>query len=179
MRIACIGWGSLTWDPGKLPIKEEWQKNGPLLPIEFARESLDQRITLVIVENSLTVTTLWVEMTCLNLDSARESLRIREGTMLGNIHSVCRGERPTTSTKVTVLGWLNQVEFDCAIWTGLNCKFKNRNIKPTAKEVVRHLKLLNNEAKLKAEEYVRKTPKQIGTKYRSLIESELGWTPLE
>jgi nitroreductase len=51
LRIACLGWGSLIWKPENLPIIGEWKNDGPMLPIEFSRESGGQRITLVICDN--------------------------------------------------------------------------------------------------------------------------------
>lgn len=41
MKIVVLGWGSLIWNPGDLKINSEWQKDGPTLPIEFARVSSD------------------------------------------------------------------------------------------------------------------------------------------
>jgi len=39
MKIAILGWGSLIKEPCELPIAGEWQKDGPLLWIEFSRIS--------------------------------------------------------------------------------------------------------------------------------------------
>lgn len=48
MRIVIPGWGSLIWNPGNLAMTGEWQPDGPMLPVEFARVSTDGRLTLVI-----------------------------------------------------------------------------------------------------------------------------------
>ena len=57
--IVCIGWGSLIWDTRSLDVDVHWRADGPMLPIEFARESSDGRITLVIVQGFASVLTLW------------------------------------------------------------------------------------------------------------------------
>src|SRR6266446_8766603 len=63
--IACIGWGSLIWDSRDLPHRGSWQNDGPLLPVEFARESggktdgPGEKITLVICPDTPRVRTYW------------------------------------------------------------------------------------------------------------------------
>ena len=56
MRIAILGWGSLINEPRDLPITGEWQKDGPMLWIEFSRISKRGAragcLTLVIDERS-------------------------------------------------------------------------------------------------------------------------------
>ncbi|UCI32149.1 hypothetical protein [Mesorhizobium sp. B4-1-4] len=78
MRIACLGWGSLIWNPEDFPVTGGWKNDGPVLPIEFARESGRKRITLVIADGVEPVTTLWTLMKVANLQAAKEALASRE-----------------------------------------------------------------------------------------------------
>ena len=70
MRITCLGWGSLIWNPGHLPLSGKWEKDGPALPIEFARESGRKRMTLVIADVPEMVTSLWALLKVDRLDTA-------------------------------------------------------------------------------------------------------------
>ncbi|MFZ0511722.1 MAG: hypothetical protein WAM14_08965 [Candidatus Nitrosopolaris sp.] len=81
MNIACVGWGSLIWDPRDLPIQRCWFKDSPqaLLPIEFARHSSNDRITLVIVPDARYVRSLWTPMIVPDIDTAKIKLAECEG----------------------------------------------------------------------------------------------------
>lgn len=50
--IVCLGWGSLIWDQKNLPVKGQWHEDGPSLPVEFVRQSINGRLTLVIDQSS-------------------------------------------------------------------------------------------------------------------------------
>lgn len=86
--IAIIGWGSLIWEPKSLNYNKSlgWINNGPLLPVEFARISNDNRLTLVITESGTLVKTFY---TLANINTtfedAIENLQIREGCNIKNI----------------------------------------------------------------------------------------------
>ncbi len=66
MKIAVLSWDLLVWDAEKnqergFNVKGEWQYDGPELPLEYLRHSLDGTIILVINPGSKSVQTLWIE----------------------------------------------------------------------------------------------------------------------
>lgn len=84
MTIVCLGWGSLVWNSEELPVGK-WSSDGPQLPIEFARQSADGRITLVIAEDGEPVPVLWAPLNVKSIDEARKALAHREGCRLNAI----------------------------------------------------------------------------------------------
>jgi len=181
-RIACLGWGSLIWEPRDFVIQGQWFEDGPLIPVEFARQSQDGRITLVLVEARQMIPSLWAVMEAVDLASAVEALRAREGIPGKNVEKhVCRWSvgQPSPRLIPRLSEWANAHDLVHVLWTGLPPKFNGAEIAPSAKQVVEYLETLSGEQRERAEQYVRLAPRQIDTHYRRCIEASLHWHPLE
>lgn len=187
--IACIGWGSLVWDPRDLPLRGTWQNDGPLLPLEFVRESgakagtRGDRITLVIHPAAPPVRTYWALLDVPDLDTARRRLAIREGIRkrwdkrdkdIGYVDVRDSGRRVAEAEVVRL--WASGLDLSGVVWTNLPPKFNGTNgAVPTAEDVIAFLQNLHEDKRGAAEGYVRHAPPQIDTPYRRLIEERLGW----
>ena len=181
MVIACLGWGSLVWDPRELPVQGKWFEDGPLLPIEFARESLDGRLTLVIVpEYEARVRSLWALFSVGTVADAREALRLREGVMEKSgpkyIAAWSTGDAEDCAPS-GVVAWARQRGLDAVVWTALPAQMSGKETLPTADQAIAHLRGLPHERRRNAERYIRMTPRQVDTPYRRRFEAEFGWTP--
>jgi hypothetical protein len=178
MKIACLGWGSLIWDPRSLnKTKEEWKSNGPFLPIEFLRISSDNRVTLVIDKTSISkpIQSLWALMNTEDFDEAFTSLKDREGTIAKRIHFVRKEDIPNGEIEEIVKKWLIDNDLDICIWTGLYLNDKKQDKRPEVEDIIEHIKSLEGTEKEKAKEYIVKAPAQIKTEYRLAIEEEFDW----
>lgn len=87
MKIGCLGWESLVWNPADLPIVGGWRPDGPALPIEFTRQSNNGRMTLVITDGATSQTVFWSELKAKSPDEARKVLGARQGVPKANIPS--------------------------------------------------------------------------------------------
>jgi len=180
MTIACLGWGSLIWCQKTLPVRGAWQANGPALPIEFARESSDRRITLVITKGATPVQTLWSALDVNTLAEAQAALAAREGisdeNMARSVGTWSAGQ--VAEAPPGVDEWAAQQGLAHVVWTALRPKIGKQFRTPSIAEVLSHLTQLEGADRDRAEEYVRRTPRQIITPCRAAIEAALGWTPL-
>jgi hypothetical protein len=185
MRVAILGWGSLVWDARNLEIDKDfgWNLDGPKLPIEFARISLDGRLTLVIKNNKdiIPVGTYYAISSYESLDEAKLNLAIREGCGKNKIGYCTKSDEKLYpddfDCKKEIIQWLSKNEkIDAVIWTNLKSNFKDQLDKEfSSTHVINYLKYLAMDKQVKAEEYIRRAPEQIKTNMRNIIESELGW----
>lgn len=181
-KIAVIGWGSLIWKPGsenaKLNLMDcMWKKNGPKLPVEYGRISSKDRLTLVLVNNAEPIQTYWTTHKDNDLQTAKNNLASREGTVNGNIEAVFQGDIQAEGIKGVVASWLGTINYDAAIYTNLKSNFKAHFGQTFSPELaVAYLKDLNNrEIAICAKEYFVKTPPQIITVTSKKIADGLGW----
>jgi hypothetical protein len=182
MKIACLGWGSLVWRPENLHVRSTWFMDGPLLPVEFARQSSDNRITLVLVPGLPVVRSLWAIMSLDDLEAAKKDLAAREGIRDENIrYSIGVWDTktsPQNEIETEINRWAGTMGLDAVVWTSLKPRFANQERTPSADEVVDYLRKLSHEEQANATEYIRKAPRQIDTDYRHRIEQEFGWSPV-
>lgn len=178
--IACLGWGSLVWDPRELPIRSGWFTDGPFVRVEFLRQSKDGRITLVLDASAKPVRALWAQMDTDDLVHARESLRLREGipkiSAATHIGSWSRGE-PCPANIIELDAWAHGRGIQHVVWTALPPRFKDRT--PSGDDVLAYLRALGGDERDSAERYIRRAPSQIDTDLRRRIVIELNWTMLD
>lgn len=176
MNIVILGWGSLIRCPKNLLISGEWNSNGPLFPVEFARISEDGRLTLVLLPDANPIPVLWARMSTKKLNEAIKNLKEREATTEQNIGfiNLKSGEyRSRIIDTGEIKTWASGMGIHAVIWTDLPSKFGLNTLNEA--NIISYLTNLKDEKRVLAEKYIRNTPAQIRTPFRSVIERELGW----
>ena len=180
MTIICLGWGSLVWNPGSLGLASGWSPDGPSLPIEFARQSDNGRITLVVTSGATQIRVLWAVMAAASIHEAIKDLAQRERIREKNAATAIGFWSPTHSgigsESAAVGEWATARNLSGVVWTALRPRFKGKYRTPLEGEVVDYLASLTGDARAEAETYCRRAPAQIRTPYRAAIEARLGWT---
>lgn len=188
LRIACLAWGSLLWDPRTLPRAGAFQADGPRLPIEFSRVSLDGRVTLIIDSQASELQTYWVELSVDSMDQAIRALGLREkiapemwsrwvGAQTAHDRDLDAGEADS-ATRASVAAWLSERPVDAVVWTALPPRDPAGFVaRPSFEQLLEHLESLEGEARVRAEEYIRRTPTRVRTAHRRRFEEVLGWAP--
>ena len=110
------------------------------------------------------------------LSVACEALRSREGTNARHIGCQELGNNSPNDIP-NLADWANSNALTGVIWAALPPKFAKIEALPSSDQIIHHLDSLCGEKRIRAEEYIRKTPKQIRTKFRDIIEKKLGWFP--
>jgi hypothetical protein len=113
-----------------------------------------------------------------DLDEARQQLMKREGCLrLDDIGGWSATSGTVPPTIYNLQKWAESKGVDAVVWTALPAKHKGKAGRPTANQILTHLKGLTGAQRDEAERYIRRAPRQVDTPYRRIIESELGWIP--
>jgi hypothetical protein len=177
-RIGVLAWGSLKWDRRQLSTRGTWHEDGPTLPLEFSRKSLDGRLTLVIDRtDGEACRSGWWESGLADVAGAIANLGDREGTRViasidldGN-SDLNSQDRVVDSVRI----WLRETAMDAVIWTDLKPNFRETlGSEFSVEEAMSYLKRLNGNTRLKAWEYLEKAPAAVQTPLRRRLVEE-GW----
>ncbi|QLA69210.1 hypothetical protein HWQ17_16990 [Enterobacter pasteurii] len=175
MKIACLGWGSLIWKSGALPIAGEWHTDGPSLPVEFCRVSDGGELATAICMNAPAVPVLWVWLDVTTLSVASEALREREGIpddRCDGIGSLLITERSAGELS----SWARERGIEALIWTGLPPRSAAQEGRiPAVEEAIAYLDSLSGQTRSHAKDYMRRVPAQLDTPYRRVIKEVMGW----
>ena len=178
-KIACLGWGSLIWDPRELPIQRYWFDDGPLIRVEFARKSLDERVTLVLHREAKPVRSLWALMDADNVEMARQHLGSRERIPKENWRdSIGAWPERNPNYIVGLDDWARAKQLDAVVWTALDSNFNEKG-RSLEDQVIGHLQSLVASRRDEAERYIRRAPRQIDTELRRRIEVKLQWLAVD
>jgi hypothetical protein len=174
MKIACLGWGSLIWKPGVLPLASQWFNDGPELPIEFSRVSDGGELATAVCLNAPPCQVLWALLNVQSLDAAVQALREREQIPIDRKDGV--GIFTINALTVGVLGkWAADRRLDAVIWTALPPRFDSvEGLIPSLDDVLSYLIALDGDKLEHAKFYMESVPEQIDTPYRQAIK-KLGW----
>lgn len=131
MNIAIFEWGSLIWWPGGSRIRTQRHEDGPSLPIEFARISRDDRLTLVIQPSAAGQPTCWVLSELSDRNDARQNLKVGERCNSEDIHhvllnGVSQGAIPSRTAQKIATWACQHTDVDAVVWTGLRSNWQEK-----------------------------------------------------
>lgn len=179
--IAFLGWGSLCWNPGSLPVVGEWRHGGPTLPLEFSRISMDGRLTIVLDPSGVACETRFVRSASSAVPEAVDALREREGTVRRWIgyhdatgdSSIARFPDQVDVCS-TIASWLSDQSdgTSAAIWTALRSNFAEKAREQFSVDAaISYLESLDRHSLDRALEYISRAPPEVQTPVRAAAEA--------
>jgi len=176
VNIVCLGWGSLIWKPGALPVDGPWFEDGPALPIEFSRVGDGGELSTALCINAEPVPVLWARLATASLAQACQALKEREAIPAARDAGI--GCLLVDAQAAGYVGeWAKARGIEAVIWTNLPPRIHDvEGQVPTCSEALRYLTSLPADTQGHARTYIQNVPAQIDTAYRRAFAQTLGWT---
>ncbi len=166
MVIACLGWGSLIWKPGDLPLRCEWFFDGPRLPVEFCRVGDGGELATALCMNATPSQVLWSVLDVPDLDTACQALRVREQIPEQRDDGVGLYV-PARNDQGVLADWALERGVDALVWTALPPRIDNQEGRlPSRRQAIDYLQGLQGETREHARDYLARVPEQIATPWR-------------
>ena len=179
MKIAIIGWGYLIWDRRGLDAAPEWQADGPLLPVEFARFGDPPRLLPVLVEGAPLQRTFWTLSHKRSMLAAAADLAVREGVSTNDIGHWARDEamRESFGVEGIIRAWVEAKDLDGAVWRAVEPNLPDGSPGYPSEELrLAFLRDLVATGRAQdAKEYFDRMPAQIRTPFQERVWREFGW----
>jgi len=179
LKIAIVGWGYLIWDPRGMDLEPQWHADGPLLPVEFARFSSGPVLTPVLVEGAPLQPTLWTLSRKASVLAAAADLAVREGVWAHDIGHWTRVEamRASSGIEAVIAEWAVAKGLDGVVWRAVQPNLPDLTPGMATEQVrLDYLRgLVTTGRAAAAKQYFERTPAQIATPFRRLVQRELGW----
>ncbi len=174
------GLGIADLEAAPLEPTAPWAPDGPLLPIEFAREADGGELATALAPGVADVQVFSAPLATTRLDEAREQLRQREKIPAERRDGIgsTTGFDATDAIAHRIAEWARTMRLDAVVWTALPPRSKGvEGRMPTVDEACEYLERLPDDAHAHAEQYVRCVPPTLRTRYRAAFEARFGWTP--
>lgn len=182
-HTAILGWGSLLWEvrPEFDHWHDDWRLDGPSLKLEFSRVSSTRlgALTLVIdPEHGAPTRVAWCLSKRKRPDDAVADLRSREGCPIRyiarmNVFASADNRTLAREGAKEIADWARTRELDVVVWSALPSNFREKVKQPfSVQGAIEYLKGLPEPAKVKAAEYIYRTPDFVCTPFRRAIEQE-------
>ena len=181
-RIAILGWGSLLWDPHPFDGRHHgWDRDGPVIPIEFSRVSRKRKNALTLVidpEHGVPTRVAYALGKHESPEEAHRELMERERAAQTHEIGLLRrgsGDEPDPSQKAAaeIAAWAAEKEIDAVVWTNFPGDFHVRlGRKFSVAAAKEHLMGLSGAELEQAVTYIHRAPQFVRTPLRDALRED-------
>ena len=168
-----LGWGAQLWSARELDLATPWRRDGPMLPLEYARFSRSGALALCLLEGAPEQRALWAVSARESVDAAVEDMRVRERAPDRDGVGLWRpGDAAPDGAAAAIAAWADSRGLDAVVWPGL----PPRDPPPSADEVIELIRGMHPSDQRHLREHFERAPEDIRTPLRQRVFAAFGWS---